>query len=134
MRLELTHGNIITLDSNDKTIQFNKTGLYYVSFKTNAYYKKSGQEFDPVNDFVSIAFREVDSDNILCASTIWTPNECASLCAGHGLFVVDNIATAYELVNTQTKSVYINGCNVEKTVSHSYFSVPMVSLVIMKLY
>lgn len=133
MRLELDNGGILTLDSNDNTLQFNQTGTYYVSFTTNAYVKRNDQQFDPSTDFVSIAFREINSDNIIAAANHWPSNECAANMSGQGLFTVPDIATAYELINTQQKSIYINGCNVTKTISHSYFSVPMVSLVIMKI-
>jgi len=133
LRLELDSGGIINLDTTDNIIQFNKTGVYKVTFTVNAYVKKSAQEFNPVTDFVSVAFREVDSDNILAAATTWTPSECASNMCGQGVIVVTDPATPYELVNTQKKSIFINGCNVTQTVSHSYFSVPMVSIIILKL-
>lgn len=136
MRLELDYGDIIVLDSNDNTIQFNKTGIYKVTFTTNAYVKKSGQDFDPSVDFVSVAFREAGAaqEKVIAAATAWTPNECASNIFGQAIFVVADIATAYELVNTQQKSIFINGCNIQKTVSQSYFSVPMVTLVITKMF
>lgn len=103
LRLEIDSGGILTLDSNDNTFQFNKTGIYYVSFITNAYVKKSGAEFNPTTDFVSIAFREVDSDKTLAGANTWAYNECASNIFGQGIFVVNDIATAYELINTQKK-------------------------------
>ncbi len=134
MRLELDYGDIIELDSTDNTIQFNKTGVYGVTFTTNAYVKKTGVQFDPVTDFVSVAFREAGNQNIIAAATSWSSTECAVNMTGQALFVVSDLATAYELVNTQQKSIYINGCNVQKTVSHSYFAVPMVTIVITKLF
>lgn len=133
MRLELDNGGMITLDSQDMTIQFNKTGVYYISFTTNAYTKHSGADFNPETDFVSIAFREVESEKILVGATSLSYNECAITTIGQGMFVVTDLATAYELVNTQQKSIYINGCNVIKTISKSYFAVPMVSVSIIKL-
>ncbi len=133
MRLELLSGNIVTLDSVDNTIQFNKTGLYCVIFNTNAYVKKSQPDFDPATDFVSVSFREAGTDNILASACTWSYDECASNITGSGLFVVNNISTAYELVNTQQKSIFINGCDVGKTVTISYFSVPMVTITILKL-
>lgn len=134
MRRELDHGGFVTLDIQDMTLQFNKTGIYFVIFTVNAYVKRSGTDFNPDTDFVSIAFREVDSDKILAAANNWTPNECALNTCGQGMFVVNDLATAYELVNTQKKSMFVNGCNINQTISHSYFSVPMVSLSIIKLY
>lgn len=134
MRLELDYGDIIELDSNDNTIQFNKTGVYSVTFTTNAYVKKTGEQFDPSTDFVSVAFKEAGNENIIAAANSWSSTECAINITGQALFVVSDLATAYELVNTQKKSIFINGCNLQKTVSHSYFAVPMVTIVITKLF
>ncbi len=133
MRLELHSGSIITLDTTDNTIQFNKTGIYYITFTTNAYVKRTQTEFDPKTDFVSVAFREVDSEKILVASNSWSYDECATNMTGSGLFVVDNVSTPYELINIQKKSIFINGCDVDQTTSKSYFGVPMVTIVLIKL-
>ncbi len=133
MRLELHSGSIITLDSTDNTIQFNKTGIYYIIFTTNAYVKRTQTEFDPKTDFVSVAFREVDSEKILVASNSWSYDECATNMTGSGVFVVDNVSTPYELINIQKKSIFINGCDVDQTTSKSYFGVPMVTITIIKL-
>lgn len=133
MRLELDSGGLITLDSNENTIKFNKTGVYKIDFSVNAYVKKTGADFDPGTDFVSVAFRESNSDNVLAAANTWTPTECASNMSGHGIFVVADVNTVYELANVQKKSIFINGCNIMQTVSHSYFSVPMISMTFIKL-
>ncbi len=132
-RLELDHGNAITLDNVENKIKFAKTGLYHLTFTVNAYVKKTGADFDPITDFVAVAFREVDSDNILASANTWTENESAKNMSGQGLFIVDDVSKEYELVNLQQKSMYLNGADVQKTISHSYFSVPMVSLVVVKL-
>ena len=134
MRQELIQGGIVTLDSTDNTIQFNQTGIYHVSFTFNGYVKKTGSEFNPETDFVAVAFREVDSDRIVAGANAWSRDECAQNIAGQGIFVVNNLATPFELVNVQKKSMYVNGCNIQQTISHSYFSVPMVSMTIFKLY
>ena len=133
MRKETDYGGIIELDSNDNTIQFNQTGVYKITFTVNAYVKKTGSDFDPETDFVAVAFRAADSDEIIAAGNTWCSVECASNVVGQGVFVVSDVATAYELVNLQVKSVYINGCDITQTVSQSYFGGPMVSMVITKL-
>lgn len=84
-RLELNNGGIVTLDNVDNTIQFNKTGVYLISFTANAYVKKTGADFDPKTDFVDIAFREIDSDRILVGANAYTPLECATNLYGQGL-------------------------------------------------
>lgn len=134
MRQELIQGGIVTLDSGDNTIQFNKTGIYHINFTFNGYVKKTGETFNPTTDFVSVAFREVDSDRIVAGATSWSRDECAQNIAGQGIFVVNDIATPFELVNVQKKSMFLNGCNITQTTTHSYFSVPMVSITILKLY
>ncbi len=134
MRQELVQGDIVTLDSTDNTIQFNKTGVYHIIFSFNGYVKKTDTAFNPTTDFVSVAFREVDSDRIVAGANSWSMEECAQNISGQGIFVVNDIATPFELVNVQKKSMYLNGCNITQTISHSYFSVPMVSITIFKLY
>ncbi len=134
MRQELIQGGIVTLDSDDNTIQFNKTGVYHISFTFNGYVKKTGETFNPTTDFVSVAFREVDSDRIVAGANAWSRDECAQNIAGQGIFVVNDIATPFELVNVQKKSMFLNGCNITQTITHSYFAVPMVSMTIIKLY
>lgn len=134
MRFELDNGGVIMLDKDENTIQINKTGVYKITFSVNAYVKNDSGQFDPATDFVAVAFRQVGTDVIHAAANAWTPTECAVNMFGQGLFVVNDITTKYELVNVQKKSIYINGCNIMNTISQSYFSVPMVSVVITKLY
>lgn len=134
MRYELDNGGVILLDKDANTVQINKTGVYKVTFSVNAYVKKDGAQFDPATDFVAVAFRQVGTDEIYAAANAWTPEDCAVNMFGQGLFVVKDVEAKYELVNVQKKSIYINGCNIMNTISQSYFSVPMISLVITKLY
>lgn len=134
MRFELDNGGVVLLDKDENTIQINKTGVYKITFSVNAYVKHDAGQFDPATDFVAVAFRQVDTDVIHAAANALTPTECTVNMFGQGLFVVDNTDTKYELVNVQKKSIYINGCNIMNTISQSYFSVPMISIVITKLY
>lgn len=133
MRMELHQGDFLTLDNTNNTIQFLKTGLYQISFVANAYVQKSGADFDPSTDFVAIAFREVNTDNILAGATGLSPNQSATNIFGQGLFTVYDTNILYELSNVQQKSIFLQGSDITKTVSHSYFCVPMISLIITKL-
>lgn len=133
MRKETDYGGIIELDSDDNTVQFNQTGVYSVTFTVNAYVKKTDADFNPTTDFVAVAFRPVDSDEIVAAANTWCVQECATNIVGQGVFVVSDIATAYELVNIQSKCIYISGCDITQTVTQSYFGGPMISVVITKL-
>lgn len=47
-------------------------------------------------------------------------SQCATNIVGQGVFAVSDIATAYELINLQVKSMYINGCDIQQIISHSY--------------
>lgn len=38
------------------------------------------------------------------------------------IFVVSDIAIAYELINLQVNSIYINGYAIQQTISYSYSS------------
>lgn len=134
MRFELDNGGVVLLDKDENTIQINKTGVYKITFSANAYVKHDGGQFNPSTDFVAIAFRQVGTDVIHAAANAWSPEECAVNMFGQGLLVVDDVSNKYELVNVQKKSIFINGCNIMNTISQSYFSVPMVSLIITKLY
>ena len=60
-------------------------------------------------------------------------NAKLTFCNKNFSIVVSDIATPYELVNLQVKSMYINGCDVQQTVSRSYFGGPMISIVLSKL-
>ena len=133
-RMEAHHDDIITLDSDQNTIQFKQTGLYYVSFVTNAYIKKANADFNPQVDFVAVSFRENGSDRIIASANTWSNEEVAHNISGQGLLVVNDTTSLYELVNTQKRSIYINGADVTQTVSNSYFTVPMVSVVIIRLF
>ena len=132
-RLELAYGNFLSLDTTNNTITIKDTGVYSVTFSTNAYVKKSGTDFNPLTDFVSIALRIVDTDDILAATNTWCVNESALNTFGQGLFTIATQNTVLELVNLAKKSVFITGCDVRQTVSQSYFSVPMVTVIITKL-
>ena len=133
MRTEVHIGGIAKLDIVENTIQMMKTGVYNINFTCNAYVKQSEGQFNARTDFVDIGFREVNSDQVLAGANAYAPLECAANIYGQGLFVVDNTSKKYELVNLQKKSIFLNGCDVTSTVTHSYFSVPMISIIITKL-
>ncbi len=134
IRLELNKEEIAELDTVNNTIKLNETGVYKITFSVNAYVKKTGDTFDPATDFVAVGFRRVGTDKILAASNTWSYEEYPQNMFGQGLFVVDDVENLYELVNLQKKSIFISGADLTKTVSQSYFSVPMVSIIITKLY
>ena len=60
---EMDTNNIATLNTNDNTIKFNKAGFYKITFTVNAYVKNTDPTFNPQNDYVSVGFREINTDN-----------------------------------------------------------------------
>ncbi|MDO4539838.1 MAG: hypothetical protein Q4B48_01870 [Syntrophomonadaceae bacterium] len=133
-RLEVDTANLFVLNPTDNTIQFNQTGTYEVMFTVNAYVKRTNPAaFDPTTDFVSIGFRTVNGEIVFAGANTWTSEEVAINTVGIGVFVVTSIAEPFELVNLQEKSVYINGGKIEHVITDSYFSCPLVTLLIKKL-
>ena len=133
LRLEFNRDELVTLDNVNNTIKFNKIGVYKVTFCVSAYVKKTDVDFSHSTDFVAVALRQVQSDNVIAGATTWSYNEVAQNAYGQGIVSVDNVDNLYELINVQTKSIYINGADITKTISQSYFSVPMISIIINKL-
>ena len=133
LRLEFNREELVTLDNVNNTFKFNKIGVYKVTFCVSAYVKKTDTNFNHSTDFVAVALRQVQSDNVIAGATTWSYNEVAQNAYGQGIVSVDNVDNVYELINVQKKSIYINGANITQTISHSYFSVPMISVIITKL-
>ena len=57
----------------------------------------------------------------------------SSTATGQGVFVVSDVNAKYELVNVSTVPAYLQACDINFTVSNSYFSSVLVSLVFIKL-
>ncbi|MBQ0017146.1 MAG: collagen-like protein [Clostridiales bacterium] len=133
MRKEADYGEIITLDSTDNTIQFNETGVYSIIFTANAYVPRTATDFNQKTDFVSIGFREVNSDQVIASANTWSYNEAPTNLTGHGIVVITDIATPYEFVNLQKKSIFVNGADITETISNSYFGSELLTVSITKL-
>ena len=69
-RKELDITNIITLDTTEDTIKFNVAGYYKVSIIISAYINITTQ-FDKENDFITIGFREKNTDNVYIGASEW---------------------------------------------------------------
>ncbi len=130
MRLETNYGNLISIKNN--TITFNETGVYRITFSTNARCQMTSSIFDLITDFIAIGFREVGGEGILAAGNTWVEHVPKSL-VGQGVFVVSDVNTPYELVNLQKKTIYIHGCDITETISDSYFTSALLSIIITKL-
>ena len=134
MRLELDNGEAISLNTDDNTVTFNKTGVYFVTFSVNAYILPEASDFSAKTDFISIAFKEIGTEKILASANTWSTSNVAQNIFGQGMLVIADNDAKYELVNLRERSIYINGADITKTISQSYFSVPMVTLSVIKIY
>ena len=52
---------------------------------------------------------------------------------GQGVFVVSDLNAKYELVNLGKNPVFLNACNIQRTVSNSYFTSVLATIVFMRL-
>lgn len=132
-RLELDEDGIITLDSSQRLFKFNRKGVYFVTFSVVGYVKNSDPQYDPSTDFVSVAFREVDREEVIAGAVAWTPEQSGHNIFGQGMIVVNDTSAEFELVNMQQKSMFLTGADIQKTISKSYFAVPMVTLSVLKM-
>lgn len=129
-RSELDISNIVTLDNTDNTLKFNETGYYKISFTISAYPAVHTLDFDPTKDFVSIGFKLVGTDNIYIGGSEWVFNGKAIELYAQGIISVVNTNNKYELVNLGKSSIYLNTPDLNNIASSSYFSNPLVTIVI----
>ncbi len=129
-RLEVDSNNLCTLDENDNTIQFNKVGIYKISFMVNAYVNYLNDNFDSTVDFISIGFRNVDNDVIYAGASVWINDETAHQIVGNGVFEVTDISAPYELYNFSKRAIYLDSPGIENIELHSYFLNPVVTILI----
>ena len=125
-RIELDMENIMTINS-DKSITFNKTGYYKISFMVSAY-KLVNTQFNPKEDFISIGFKEINTDNIYIGGSKWVANQIAGQLVGAGIVAIDNINKKYVLENLSPSSIYLNSPSIDNISSASYFINPLVVL------
>lgn len=129
-RVELDITNLITLDTEEETIQFNEIGYYKISFTISAYPKVNSVNFDPTTDIVSVGLRETDTDNVYIGIGEWVFNGEAVELTGQGIISVQDITTLYELVNLGKETIYLNTPDIRNLATISYFSNPLLTIVI----
>ena len=135
MRKETDYGDIINLDSSNNTFTFNDTGVYQITFTVNAYNmpKDLNGSFNVDQDVAVVAFRPINSDTICAAANSWTQLYHATCMTGVGVFVVSDTSQKYELVNLGSEGIYINGANINYTLTDSYYASPMCTIMLTKL-
>ncbi len=126
-RVELDTGNICTLENN--LIKFNKDGYYKVTFIARSYVKTT-TPFDASKDFVSLGFREADTDNIYIGGSDFIPDSTSKTIYAQGLLSVADTSKLYELVNLSKRSIYLKTPDLENINSNSYFVNSPVSIII----
>lgn len=130
-RQELDISGLITLDTNDDTIQFNLPGYYRITFTVSAYAMyASNSTFNPATDFISLGFKLVNTDNVYIGTSQWIVNETAMQLVGQGIIAVTNVANVYELVNLGNRHIYLDSPDLKNINSNSYFSNSLVTIVI----
>lgn len=129
-RLELDISNLITLDSKNKTINFNEIGYYKITFTVSAYPAVNDIDFDPTKDIVSVGFKEIDTDNAYVGVGQWVYNAEPVQLLGQGIITITNKDVSYELVNLGKYPIYLLTPDIAYIASKSYFSNSLVTMVI----
>lgn len=129
-RAELNSKNIVTLDTGEELIKFNKIGYYKVTFIISARVLPANTDFDENKDFVTIGLRLVGTDNIYIGGSKWVYNEEYAQLVGQGIVAIDDISNEYELVNLSAQTIYLNTPDIKNIASISYFTNPIVNIII----
>ncbi len=126
-RIETDQANICVLNP-DYTIQFNRRGTYRVEFIVSAYVPFFNTTFDPLVDFVSLGFRQVDDSVIYAGASEWIADEQPHQVIASGIFNVASTTTPYELYNFSGRRIYLNSPKIQDLTLHSYFLNPVITI------
>lgn len=129
-RIEIDTDRLITLNENEKTIKFNKTGFYKIKFIVNGYTANVGSDFDPVKDFVTIGFRQTGTDNTYIGGSVFLKEPIATPLTSEGIITVVNTNNTYELVNLSKEKIFLNSPSIDDVSSNSYFTNPLAIIII----
>ena len=129
-RIEIDTDRLITLNENEKTIKFNKTGFYKIKFIVNGYTVNVGSVFDPVKDFVTIGFRQTGTDNTYIGGSVFLKEPIATQLTSEGIITVVNTNNTYELVNLSKDKIFLNSPSIDDVSTNSYFTNPLAIIII----
>lgn len=129
-RVELDVSNLLTLDSTLNTIKFNVVGYYKIDFTISAYPKVNAVDFDPKTDYVSVGFRQTGTDNVYVGVGEWIFNGEPVQLTANGIVSIPDITKTYEFANLGKQTIYLQSPNLDDIASKSYFSNPLVTIVI----
>ena len=128
-RKELDTDSIITLE-NDNIIKFNKIGHYKVTFTAYVTVPYFNGSYDPNVDFVSIGFRQSNTDNIYIGSSCLIKKEETTQILGQGIIAINSTNDLYELINLSKRTIYLNTPDITNIKSNSYFTNAPITILI----
>lgn len=129
-RKEIDASNLVTLDSKENLIKLNAIGYYKISFTVSAYPSVTSVDFDPNTDIVSVGFKQTGTDNVFVGVGQWVYNGEAIELFASGIIAVTDTNVTYELSNLSKATIYLNTPLLKNIASISYFSNPLVTMVI----
>lgn len=129
-RVELDITNLITLDDREQTIKFNTVGYYKVTFIVQAHINPESEELDLDNDFISLGFKVVNTDDIYIGASRWIYGTETDQIMGQGIVAVNDTTKEYELVSLGKEIMYLASPDLKNISSQSYFTTPLVNIVI----
>lgn len=101
-----------------------------MSFKVNAYVKKNGTNFDSNQDFVTLGFKQKDSNNIYIGASVFITDEVSREITADGILVVLDTNVEYNLVNLSKQSIYLKTPDLKNINSNYYFVNSLVTIII----
>lgn len=128
-RIDIDNTKIAEL-TNQNTLKFKKAGTYKIDFMVSLKVDAT-TIFDPTQDIIAIGFKKVGSPIVYAGGSAWYKDGPTVRIVSQGLFVVGYPEIdEFELVNLSKKNIYLNSPLLENTYSDSYFTNPVVTLVI----
>ena len=125
--------SVARLDSDNNIITFTEKGTYEILANFNGYVKQTGDAFDPKTDFVCVGIREVDSDNVYIGTNQFTHLNIPHNITMMGVLQIADETKPYEIVNLQKKDLYLLAGQKDQTLTNSYFTTPLLNLIVKKL-
>lgn len=128
-----TTQGVVTLDAQNNTLSFLEGGAYEITATFNGFVKFPEGDFQPDRDFLCVGFREVNSDNVYIGVNDYNAQQTPHNITMQGILQIPNPTKPYEIVNLQKKSLFLLGGKKSQTLTNSYFTTPILTLIIKKL-
>lgn len=129
-RKELDVTDLVTINPDDNTIKFNVVGYYKITFVVSAGIKKDDIPFNPSTEFITLGFKQKDTDLVYIGASKWTYGEIGTQVVGHGIMAVTNTNNLYELSNLGSKTIYLKSPDLNDIASTSYFTNSLLTIII----